>query len=536
MAEPGSNSKWGNPALMAAGFMTLLAASFHLQFLFGAGGFWRDEVNLINLASRSPLGEITRDSFPVLMPLLVRGCAAIWPGPGDSALRLLGVFIGLGILAAIWVSAWSTNRLPPLAGLALFGINSTVIAQGNSLRAYGLGTLFVMLAGATLWRYLKQPSTGRAILAGLLAVLSVQTLYQNSVLIGAICVGGWAVCWQRKDWRSARWVLAIGAVAAASILPYIPNLLAVRESASALRTGFSASGIFDNLARATGFPLPQYLYVWGILVLMVMVMGVVTLKRGSGDGEPAELQLYAAGTLVASLSLFGAFLWYAALPTQPWYFLPLMGLAIACIHAALPPVPRMLRAALLGFVLATACISIPYGRQDLSRRFTNVDLLAHRLTAEAGPKDFIVVAQWYCGLTFDRYFKGPASWATLPPLTDHRTHRYDLVQEQLRTPEPIRIVLDQASATLREGHRVWVVGRLYIPTRGSPAPTTLSPVPKDSPNVSASPYIRAWIAQLAHHLNQHSHEFQMVKGLPEMWINPNEDMQLFVANGWREEP
>ena len=42
-----------------------------------------------------------------------------------------------------------------------------------------------------------------------------------------------------------------------------------------------------------------------------------------------------------------------------------------------------------------------------------------RLTAEAGPKDFVIVAQWFCGLTFDRYYQGTAPWSTLPPLTDH---------------------------------------------------------------------------------------------------------------------
>jgi hypothetical protein len=221
------------------------------------------------------------------------------------------------------------------------------------------------------------------------------------------------------------------------------------------------------------------------------------------------------------------------LPTQPWYFIPVMAVAAVCFDAGRPPLPRQLRAPLFGLAVATACIAIPYARQDLGRRFTNVDLLARRLTAEAGPKDFVIVAQWFCGLTFDRYFKGPAPWSTLPPLTDHRTHRYDLVQAQLRARDPIQPVLDQIAATLQAGNRVWIVGRLHIPLRGTPAPAALPPA---SSSQSASPYIRTWIAEVAHFLSEHSRQFEPVKLPPAGWINPNEDMELFTANGWQSGP
>jgi len=85
--------------------ISLAGAGIHLAFLTHAGGLWRDEVNTINLAGRHSLGEIANDSFPVLMPLTVRAWLALGLGQSDTVLRLLGVMVGLGILAALWVAA-----------------------------------------------------------------------------------------------------------------------------------------------------------------------------------------------------------------------------------------------------------------------------------------------------------------------------------------------------------------------------------------------------------------------------------------------
>ncbi len=113
----------------------------HFFFLLHAGGLWRDEVNLINLSGRHSLAEMSKDSFPVLMPLLVSGWTAIGLGQTDLSLRLLGALIGLALPAALWLAAWKIRRAPPLLGLVLLALNSTVIMFGDSLRAFGLGSV-----------------------------------------------------------------------------------------------------------------------------------------------------------------------------------------------------------------------------------------------------------------------------------------------------------------------------------------------------------------------------------------------------------
>src|SRR5882724_2550404 len=150
------------PVWFAALLITVIIVGLHFYFLVHAGGFWRDEVNLINLAGRHSVSDMAQDSFPVLMPLTVKVWSAITPGQDDVYLRLLGIFIGLGIIPGLWLASWTTRRSPPLIGLVLVGLNSTFISYGDSLRAYGLGSLMIVFTFAAAAMFLKKTSWQRA--------------------------------------------------------------------------------------------------------------------------------------------------------------------------------------------------------------------------------------------------------------------------------------------------------------------------------------------------------------------------------------
>ena len=182
-----------------------------------------------------------------------------------------------------------------------------------------------------------------------------------------------------------------------------------------------------------------------------------------------------------------------------------MALAAGCFEIGLP-FSRHVRAAILGFTVLTMIGAVPFARNDLNWRFTNIDLVAQRLTKEAGPDDFIIVSPWYCGITFDRYYKGPASWNTLPPLKDHSTHRYDLVREQMQERDAIQPVFDQITATLQSGHRVWVVGTMDIPKSGAPMPASLPPAPADYSGPELR-YTQNWSSQVAQFLSNQSRQY-----------------------------
>jgi hypothetical protein len=238
-------------------------------------------------------------------------------------------------------------------------------------------------------------------------------------------------------------------------------------------------------------------------------------------------------TLLAAIAGFAGFLWIAALVTEPWYFLPLLAVAAVSFELGLPPASRHLRAAVFGFAATTIVLAIPTARGDLNWRFTNVDLIAQRLAAEAGRDDFIVVSPWYCGITFDRYYKGAAAWETLPPLKDHSIHRYDLVREQMQTRGALQPVLAQMTATLQSGHRVWLVGVTDIPQSNAPPAGDPGPPPLKYSGWSDQPYKAAWAAQGAQFLAQHSRQFGVVYWSTNLNGNPSENLKLGMAEGWR---
>src|SRR5260370_42450091 len=97
----------------------LVAVWFHLVRFSHAGGLWRDEVQVANLAGRSSLAEMSRDSFPVMLPVVVHGWSVMGLGKSDLGLRVLGMLIGLGLIGALWFSARVTTHSAPLFGLAL---------------------------------------------------------------------------------------------------------------------------------------------------------------------------------------------------------------------------------------------------------------------------------------------------------------------------------------------------------------------------------------------------------------------------------
>lgn len=599
------------PDWLAAFAISGMIVWLHIYFLIHAGGFWRDEVNLLNLAGRNSLNEMSKDSFPILMPLLVRVWSTIGFGHSEIGLRLLGTLIGLALPAVFWFAAWKIKRSPPLLGLSLLALNSTAIIFGDSLRAYGLGSLLIVLTTAAAWLFLEKPSWKRAGILAALAVLSVQALYQSAVFIAAICAGAWAVCARQKLWHAAIKILAAGMAAAISLLPYWSRIVSMPNASAALRNGFDPGLVFVRFDNAVGFPLEQYLAVWEFLALAVFICGCAaffprpnisggltppqpspfarwttflaalaasfgflwfaalpakrwyffpliflavarldssrhfssapanaspkTSVESNGCAQSKNLPLFAGTILLVATAGFAGFLWFAALTTEPWYFLTLMALAAACFEIGLPA-GRHLRAAIFGFAILTAIISVPFERQDLNWRFTNLDLLAPRLAAEAGPDDFIIVSPWYCGISFGRYFKSSTPWNTLPPLKDHSTHRFDLVREQMQTPRPMQPVLDQIAATLRAGHRVWFAAMTDIPAPGIPMQPDLPPPPLKFSGWSDRPYNQLWSPQVAQFLSNHSRSFAQDYYTTNQNVNFVENLRLFVAEGWRDNP
>jgi hypothetical protein len=271
----------------------------------------------------------------------------------------------------------------------------------------------------------------------------------------------------------------------------------------------------------------------------VVAFAVVVWRGDSSAPNPSrdeleawDLPVFAAIVLLCGLEGFAGFLWWAALRTQPWYFLPLIALAAACFELGLPPLRRYFYGAFLAFVSVTSLVAVPFAWRAVHSRFTNVDLVARRLAPEATPDDFVVVTPWNRGISFARYFQAKTPWETVPPLEDHSTHRYDLLQRQTQTKSVMGPVFERITATLQAGHRVWVVGTMDIPLARAAVPEDLPAPPLEHTGWSAGPYVRRWTSQAAQFLRNHSRQFVTVPLDDTPLITSNEELELCVAEGW----
>jgi hypothetical protein len=169
-----------------------------------AGALWRDECAVVNLARMPSVADIAQnfqhEAFPILFPFFVRAYTNVL-GTNDFALRAFGILAGVALLCAIWISANLVGRRPPLLSLALLGLNTTFLFWGTTVRGYGFGSAFIVLAFGLLAVLLREISPARIIAAVLVSVAAVQCLVHNLALVYAIVASGVLISIVRHDFR-----------------------------------------------------------------------------------------------------------------------------------------------------------------------------------------------------------------------------------------------------------------------------------------------------------------------------------------------
>jgi hypothetical protein len=569
--------EWG-----AAALLSLFMVWVNGQRLAHAGGLWRDEAAAARLATLPSLRALWRlfphEAFPLAVPLAIRSFVKVaGGGPGalgapgaDHALRVFGFLVGIALTAALWVSARSAGGTLPLLSLALLAGNAPFVVFGDSLRGYGLGSLCVVLGFAALARLLRRPGPWAATAALLALIGAVQCLLGNAALVGALCAAAAvaAVAARRRGGRRVAWVaINVGFAAALSLLPYAPALGAARSWSEVVVYHPDLGQILRMLDATLAPAGAAWAVVAGLAVAGTLWM-LASRRRLGGDGQagapglggtgeaaPAagepgsagrggtmpgspvvavSVRLFAVLALVLGVAaqlLFQTFLGYTP---RPWYYLPLLAL-VACALEPLaaelcrPPLARLARIVL---AIALAAAMVPSELPRLRMRMTNADLIARQLASAAAADDLVLVSPWYYGVSFNRYYGGPASWMTLPDLPDHQIHRYDLLKARLASPRPIDDVLEAVRRTLSGGHRVWLVGMLRFPPPGE-APPVLPPAPAGPWGWNDVPYVESWSLQLGATLRAHAGALERVPVPSADPVSPLEDMTLAVAAGWR---
>jgi hypothetical protein len=520
----------------AAIAMTMVVIFLHFFSLSVVGGLWRDEVGLVNIAALPTWKEIIwglmHDHCPVMFPAVIRMWTVLGLAQTDTGLRVLGLCVGLFLLSSFWAASRMTSKGPPLLSLSLAALNPIVIRYGDSMRAYAFGTALMTLTIGLLWRYIEKPDWRRGLLAGVIAVVSVQTLYQNAFFLLAVCVSGMVVSFRQRHYSKLVGILSIGFIAALSLVPYVKPIHDAQSWYVVSKTGI-------NLAISLGrlFQLADNFFgLWVVVVVLAVAFGI---GRGFSKAlqehpvEQPDLPLFGGIAIVLGATGFGLFIKLTGLPTQVWYYVPVLCFTAVCCDMVFPRVHSFTRIGVLAIAMFALVVS-PSAYSALRWRQTNGDLLAAQVAKSANAADYIIVHPWYYGVTFAYYYRGTAKWTTLPPITDYRFFRYDLIKEKLQTPNAIVPVLDQVKSTLQSGHRVWIVGDV-LKQHYKTAPGEPPAAPNGSMGWLDEPYSSAWGYELGYLLEQHAAKTMRVaedytNSVPINWM---EKMTLTVASGWQ---
>jgi hypothetical protein len=519
----------------AALLLTALAAVLHLLRLQHAGPLWRDEAGAAQLAALPTWREIwaafPHEAFPLLFPGTLRTWTALC-GDSDLAYRFFGLAVGLAILAALWWNARLAGALP-LVSIVLIQFHPAFPLYGDSIRGYGLGTLLILLTFGAFARLVARPDRRSILLALLAAVASIHLLLHNAALLAGIGAAAALVGLLRRRFRVTAAALGIGLTAALTLLPYAGPLGSARDWRVLLIEEITLRHVLTKLAEVLATPFPWMVWVWGSAAV---VAAVVTLWRIRIPEERDDARLFRLLVIPAALGGQIAFLIVLGYSPRIWYLLPVLALVASALDGLLaiesaPParVARIAAAALLAVALYATSFD------TAKMRMTNVDQVARAIEQSAGPRDLVLVNEWYNGISFHRYYRGDTRWMTVPVLADHRMHRFDLLKTKMRSTDPLLEVRRAMRRTLRAGRRVWVVGRLEKPPEGQPI-LQLPPAPHGPWGWLDGPYSIAWTRQLTLFLETSTARKHRILVPAGGRVSGMENLGIWVYQGWEASP
>ena len=521
--------------------LTVWIAALHIVYWRHAGALWRDEANTAYICALPSFSEIVAhlpfDSFPLAWFIVLRGWSLLGFG-SDLALRFLGMAMGFLIVAVLWRNAKRLNYNIPLFSLALMAASPMMIRWGDSLRAYGMGVVTALLVYGMVWKFLFAPTKRNALIAAALAIVAVQTLYYNSVLLFTICIAAAFVAAWNHWWKRAFVILALGAPAAASLLLYRGTMKHLDEFSQLVRTpSFDFALFWAKLADALNISGPFTIWVWlGLFCSAVVALLFVPHPTITSAGK-RDLWLFSFATLfVGSLSYY-IFLKALSYPTNPWYYLALItivGVSFDGIFSCLIADQRF-RIVRLIILVAFSIAAIPETWRFVQLRQSNMDLLAAEIEAHAQPHDLILHSPWYHGVSFQRYFHSATPQVTIPPIHEFHVHRYDLVREQMKLQPDTALepVLNKIADTLKSGQSVWGVGYLSFPEKSEPL-HPMPPAPLSPTGWQDLPYYEFWAARLGEFFDQHVNTVKFVRVPHASEAHPYENPPLWKVTGWRD--
>ena len=528
-----AKAEWRLGLLLTATIVSLL-----LVRAFHAGALWRDECAVVQLAQMPTVRDIAHnfqhEAFPPLFPLIVRGYITVF-GSTDAALRFFGFCVGCLVVGAFWISARLFGNNLPLLGLALLSLNTTFFVWGTTIRGYGLGSAMIVLVFGYVGSLLLGTRRRHIIAAALVCIFAVQILLYNSVLLVAIGAAVLCILLVERRSRQAIVVAAICTLALVFLLPYTPAYLRARDWNILVRGWPTSYSLWKHFEVALGNPGYSIPALWYAIAVGLIGLFIFRLYKNREAKPPSQRIWF--GLLTSIFAIIGCygFLRVLSYTTSAWYYL-----AFSCvIAAALDLIASVLCTAnwlrVARLTVATgALVLAPFADWSaITECQTNVDVAASTVAAQAAPSDLIVVVPWQFGIPFNRYYRGSAPWMTIPNISDHRVHRYDLIKAKMISTHPIGDLTEAIQTTLASRNRVWFVGGLNLP-RPEEGPMTLPPAPASRFQWDNRAYTASWWQQLSVFSVEHAVKVDAVPlSLPQSTrINELEQTSLALVQGW----
>jgi hypothetical protein len=521
---------------------SLVSVVFLTLFALQAGGLWRDEANTFNLAELS-YGELwfkmQYDSFPLIWPV-VFGFLQKVGFQGDLSLRFLGVFILLLLLGCLWYNACRLNYKSPLIAVTLLMLSPSLIIWGSSIRAWGFGMVFSSLIYTFTIGYVLKPNIRNWILLLIICLLGIHTLYYNTIVV-FVCLSSGSLClYVAGHKKESVLTLLIGVLTAASMTVYITTINRIAEWNLSVKTNFDLQLFIAKIYETLSPGGTLALFAWALAVPVCLVLAAWYLIKTYKNGKPSDESqlLFSFLVLMLIVPVYYLFLTKVSYLTQPWYYFVLMlivAIATDTILGTLSRIPSVNNARIFAAgLLLVAALSV--NPSVIFMRLTNIDLLSAILNKDAKQQDLILVYPWFEGITFDRYYGGEAPWYTIPSLSDHKLHRYDLVKEHMKNPvqaDVLRSTYWDMEKTLRSGNTVYLVGEPMFPQAGQTVPV-LPPAPLSPWGWQDGPYCIIWSMQISDYLLKHSAYKTQFQHDQSMKINPHENANLYVFKGWKD--
>jgi 4-amino-4-deoxy-L-arabinose transferase-like glycosyltransferase len=384
---------------------------------------WWDEAYHLRLAQLPDVSQmlgaiLANPPSDPLFALLMRGWIGL-TGTSDALMRAPSVLAGVGTaVATAWLGVEMTrSRLVALVAALLVAVAPYAVEFGQEMTLYTFATLWVTLALAAGWRWLRSGRRSDAAIAVVLAIVAAYSHYVAPPILGlALLVA--ASPWGGPRHVSRRNLVVGGLIVLVAWLPWALPMVASWLGSPDARTALERPATLLELAGAAS----QYTSGSGALlqgVRALQALGIaaagILLARAWLIGRDPGLR----GLRVVMVTAAVAFVvpWLVSAVTGRWLFVP---------HLLLPILPAVAVAAVAGGLLERGRLAMNVAAGALVGLFAvqlgglyvnaqqpphgadGVRDLAAIVNAEAAPGETAFVSPADIQLVVDHYLRIPA--------------------------------------------------------------------------------------------------------------------------------